>query len=200
MSTRSMIIITDDKHELTLYHHWDGYPEGVGSDLISRYRNRLDKLNVAYIANELVKAKNDNYEITYGRHTDIEYMYNIDLVNKRITCRPACFSCEIDDFEYGNEINLEPYYKANKADTNNEAILAEAEDTAVVRLKFNMEIGNGVYDQTLEVLRDYCLVQHYPLEITVNEENSITKFISVSIELQKSDVDSLLKYLDRWFV
>lgn len=200
MSTRSMIIITDDKHELTLYHHWDGYPEGVGSDLISRYRNRLDKLNVAYIANELVKAKNDNYEITYGRHTDIEYMYNIDLVNKRITCRPVCFSCEIDDFEYGNEINLEPYYKANKADTNNEAILAEAEDTAVVRLKFNMEIGNGVYDQTLEVLRDYCLVHHHPLEVTVNEENSITKFISVSIELQKSDVDSLLRYLDRWFV
>lgn len=200
MSTRSMIIITDDKHELTLYHHWDGYPEGVGSDLISRYRNRLDKLNVAYIANELVKAKNDNYEITYGRHTDIEYMYNIDLVNKRITCRPVCFSCEIDDFEYGNEINLEPYYKANKADTNNEAILAEAEDTAVVCLKFNMEIGNGVYDQTLEVLRDYCLVHHHPLEVTVNEENSITKFISVSIELQKSDVDSLLRYLDRWFV
>ena len=38
MSTRCQIKITYLNQSVLLYHHWDGYPEGVGLDIIKRQK------------------------------------------------------------------------------------------------------------------------------------------------------------------
>ena len=38
MSTRSIVIVKNYDQEIWLYHHYDGYPEGVGFDLYRRSR------------------------------------------------------------------------------------------------------------------------------------------------------------------
>lgn len=90
MSTRCNIIIEDQNQKITLYHHHDGYPEGVGLYL---YNNIGEKIKTGYwratdVANMLIKSKDDDeYELTTGLHGDIEFLYTIDLMTRKITCQ-----------------------------------------------------------------------------------------------------------------
>lgn len=90
MSTRCNIIIKGmGSQDIILYHHHDGYPQGVGYDL----KTRLDKIQGRWyksdIANFLVKDADDEYEITTCIHTDIDYLYTIDCDNSRLQCNKA---------------------------------------------------------------------------------------------------------------
>ena len=116
MSTRSEILIKDYgtyeglkwKRSGKLYHHCDGYPSGVGRDLMERIYPMLVKSNnlgVDEIANKLIKDKDnvdDGYEMTVYTHADIEYFYEIDIPKKQIKCFKARYS-------YNKK-----YYKLNK--------------------------------------------------------------------------------------
>lgn len=86
MSTRAHIRIIDGKEQIQLYHHFDGYPEGVGADL----KEFLEKKNIwngEIIANELIKSKEDDgYEVTTCLHGDEEYIYVIDCKAKSLKC------------------------------------------------------------------------------------------------------------------
>lgn len=90
MSTRCNIILKDDEHQVILYHHCDGYPEGVGSFLYRKVNDNLKKGRFCFaedIANYLLKDEEDNsYELTSGIHGDIEYLYEIDTHNKTLKC------------------------------------------------------------------------------------------------------------------
>lgn len=102
MSTRCNIIIKDGKDRITLYHHHDGYPMGVGTELQQflekRYGGPYGHWYADSIANRLVKGealypfhtedgkKDDEYEITFGLHGDIEYVYVINCVTKNLRC------------------------------------------------------------------------------------------------------------------
>lgn len=97
MSTRCEILIKekgtyegkDWKKELRLYHHTDGYPEGVGKFLMKTVYPMLVTSHpcVDSIANYLVKnQKDDSFEVTSGIHPDIEYFYEVDINLKRIRC------------------------------------------------------------------------------------------------------------------
>ncbi|AEC53195.1 hypothetical cyanophage protein [Synechococcus phage S-CRM01] len=48
MATRSRfgVLLPDGKSILSVYHHWDGYPEGLGKDLKENYTNFADILNL----------------------------------------------------------------------------------------------------------------------------------------------------------
>lgn len=89
MSTRSEIIIKSHGKEIKLYHHHDGYISGVGFDLLERFGKHFDgksfDISGTTIANLLVKDVTDEYEITLGNHTDIEFQYTIDVDEKTIT-------------------------------------------------------------------------------------------------------------------
>ena len=96
MSTRAHILIKDREEQFKLYHHWDGYPEGVGKDLkrfLSMYYKDC-RWDAEIIANNLVKGElkdsannSDNaYEITSCIHGDEEYVYVIDCKSKTIKC------------------------------------------------------------------------------------------------------------------
>lgn len=89
MGTRCNIIIKEGRKKYTLYHHLDGYPEGIGRDL-KEFLDGWKKWDwYGYdIANALVKRTGEcvNYEISDGIHGDIEYLYIIDCIRKTITC------------------------------------------------------------------------------------------------------------------
>lgn len=93
MSTRCIVEIKDGAKKVCLYHHHDGYIEGVGYDLLKRFwldeKGNFKELKNNYmlsclenVVNHLIKDKNDEYELTTGTHTDIEYYYVIDIDKK----------------------------------------------------------------------------------------------------------------------
>ena len=88
MSTRCNIIVKAKGKKITLYHHWDGYLEGVGQDLVNKFKNMFIDNNKCYwihVVNMLVKDKTDDgYEISDGIHGDIEYLYTIDTDKKTL--------------------------------------------------------------------------------------------------------------------
>lgn len=79
MSTRCNIKIKQnwDSAPIWLYHHHDGYLEGVGADLNNRLAGYKCRWYAPDIANKLVKDSEDEYEITMGEHGDIDYLYEI---------------------------------------------------------------------------------------------------------------------------
>ena len=87
MSTRSQIKVTYLKQSVLLYHHWDGYPKGVGKDLIQRWK-KFNTWNGNLLVNELLKnkRKDDGYEVAFQVHTDLDYWYEIDCNRKTIRC------------------------------------------------------------------------------------------------------------------
>lgn len=89
MATRSVVIVKDNDKENWIYHHWDGYPEGVGFDLVRRskkFKSYEDKWYGDDITNKLVKDTTDSYEITNGYHKDIDFLYVIDCQEEKIKC------------------------------------------------------------------------------------------------------------------
>lgn len=96
MSTRCNIIFKEDYGpRFILYHHHDGYPEGVGVQL----RKVLDAKDGArynrrtmghYIVNDLLKNKCDlndpEWEITHALHSDIEYLYVVNCRTRTLRC------------------------------------------------------------------------------------------------------------------
>lgn len=78
------------KHDI--YHHYDGYIEGVGFTLLDMFLNKdslkLDiKQDIDYVANFIIKDKkglDNTFEITAYNHIDIEYFYLIDVTTKTI--------------------------------------------------------------------------------------------------------------------
>lgn len=86
MSTRCNIIIKDSRNKVVLYHHHDGYPQGIGQDL-KEYLTGFRYWYGSTIANGLIKRTDCvNYEISFGVHDDIEYLYVIDCNKKTLKC------------------------------------------------------------------------------------------------------------------
>lgn len=88
MSTRCNVILKEDGKTIYLYHHFDGYPEGVGADLknmLDEVREKTIPYNIYQWANHLLKNKDDDgYELTSGLHGDIDYYYQIDTVRNTL--------------------------------------------------------------------------------------------------------------------
>jgi len=87
MSTRCQIEVTYQARRVLLYHHHDGYPQGVGADLIQR-QQKLHTWNGNILVNELLnnKEQDDGYSIAFQVHTDLDYWYEVDCNLKTIRC------------------------------------------------------------------------------------------------------------------
>lgn len=110
MSTRSNIVLKSKSETIYLYHHHDGYPSGVGVDLMNRFYDLMKSgrmFDIYNISNELTKDEDDEYELTNGLHGDIEYVYEIDVVENTIRCWE--FDWKTND--KGEEIDLVPFYE-----------------------------------------------------------------------------------------
>ena len=101
MSTRATILIKESREDnIHIYHHHDGYPEGVGSDL-KRYLNTLtSEWHASQIADDLINNNanlDDNeYELTSCQHGDEAYGYLIDCDNKTL----KCYKLKWDEFTW----------------------------------------------------------------------------------------------------
>ena len=108
MSTRATICIKEkDEQDIWVYHHCDGYPDDVGSDL-KKYLKTLKYGWIAYeIANDLIKdrvnLKDDGYELTSGQHGDEEYAYLINCDDQTI----KCYKIGYDQFEWKSKDEVE---------------------------------------------------------------------------------------------
>ena len=74
MSTRTQVRIISNRHHIDLYHHYDGYFEGVGYQLKVALSESNDPVS---LIEELVKMDN-SYELTDALHRDIDYFYELD--------------------------------------------------------------------------------------------------------------------------
>lgn len=91
MSTRASIRIVEAAGQILLYHHHDGYPEGVGAELKKFLaENVRGWWDPEAIASGLATMKNDYgrypYECAICLHGDEEYVYVIDCEKKTLTC------------------------------------------------------------------------------------------------------------------
>lgn len=82
MSTRSHIIVTDEQTTHYVYHHSDGYLEGVGAELKDFTSNFVKS---EYYKNSDIFCRelenwDDSYEYEdYGVHGDEEYLYTVKI-------------------------------------------------------------------------------------------------------------------------
>lgn len=112
MSTRANIVLIEKGHTLWLYHHCDGYPSYLGWKLMQiMEKHKKDYSDIFDIANEMFKdKKDDGFEITKGQHGDIEYLYLIDIQDKRIDClRPD--ESLLKSAKYDSDTDIQEWYK-----------------------------------------------------------------------------------------
>ncbi len=104
MSTRANIVIIEGSDKLIFYRHSDGYPEVTGESLkkfVAGYKDQM-RCNISQSAGwlilhghieympqsqkypEMMGWKVGAYEPTTCIHSDIEYLYEIDLVARTL--------------------------------------------------------------------------------------------------------------------
>ena len=116
MSTRCNLLIRHQGIQVCLYHHHDGYPEGVGAELCEIFFDRFTKKDSAPfyldgVVNSLIKNY-QGYEWSSALHGDIEYLYTVDLERRTIICE------EVNNWEelkIGKKINMIEWYKRQQA-------------------------------------------------------------------------------------
>lgn len=107
MSTRCMIKICKKNFASEfVYHHCDGYPDGVGSELVKilgYYKT------VEWTPNKISNAL-ESYDSQYEKdgdinaHGDEDYLYIIDCDKKTIKCYEANYNASFDDL--GEEVDI----------------------------------------------------------------------------------------------
>ncbi|MFI3241193.1 MAG: hypothetical protein R3Y43_01340 [Alphaproteobacteria bacterium] len=103
MTTRCIIKIKGYYNgKIDIYHHADGYPDGVGLDLYNKIQPLLEE-NIGRIEQgyslknnfgtiiESVMGIDNGYEFTENRHFDIDYMYIIDMKKSTILCHEGYY-------------------------------------------------------------------------------------------------------------
>ena len=120
MSTRSNIFVDFNGERKQFYHHWDGYVEGVGQDLLvrmemalKRARNAIPfslKENTFRLRTErtykeflnLLEEEGSYEPEEIGLHGDIEYLYYVKFVSgeKDTVSYTKIKWAEIDDKNY----------------------------------------------------------------------------------------------------
>jgi hypothetical protein len=100
MSTRANIIVKERHGQILLYHHCDGYPEGVGVEL-KTFLGRYKWWSAETIARGLVTMKDEwnsyPYQPSICKHGDVEYVYVIDCEKKTLTCYSSGFGESFED-------------------------------------------------------------------------------------------------------
>lgn len=87
MSTRAHIRIQDKDNVLYLYHHFDGYPEGVGEELKETLKTFETETWTAEYIHRSISCADDSYEdAPEGQHGDEEYAYLIDCGTRTLKC------------------------------------------------------------------------------------------------------------------
>lgn len=150
MSTRCNIVVDDGNELLYLYHHHDGYPKGVGAEL-TEYLKSNNPQTAEELFNGLVFLYGDEYEETYGIHGDIEYLYKIDIADKKNVCLQCCDESENEIFKVEFDKSDQRSDNLTKSDIEQMTINVNA----TYKLK-----GSDIYDKM-------------PAEVSITQEQLI---------------------------
>lgn len=113
MSTRAHIIVKNENTKCYVYHHFDGYPEGVGKELRKYMQDTIHTNDPEQFCQDL-EDLDPNYEFeNYGLHGDEDYIYVIDFANNTYTCYDPFERADGSDY-YGFDIPEECVYKCKK--------------------------------------------------------------------------------------
>lgn len=115
MSTRCHVIVIDSNDESHyVYHHCDGYPEGVGKDLkkILSKCSESGEYDWECILEEMMKY-DDSYEEDSGIHGDEEYLYYI-RTNDKDCITLDCYSYSFEGI--GSLVFVDLYSKYMRPD------------------------------------------------------------------------------------
>ena len=177
MNTRATIKIKRGDELIRVYHHSDGYPEGIGVDL-KNYLDGLHNWNPDRIANHLVKnglpnLYNSNvidksYEVTISQHGDEEYGYLIDCDNRQL----KCYALGWDKYDWKEDKLVEiPSNDIKDMDNENKKIATPYTDEAGKQwvhvqagdLDFLLDIHNltdkdMTYDEAMQLAKDNDMV------------------------------------------
>lgn len=85
MSTRTVVKIKNGKQCCYLYHHYDGYFEGVGyclAKIMCKYVQRSLEQAADYVIKMIMAG---SFELTLYNHVDIEYYYEMDFTKGTVT-------------------------------------------------------------------------------------------------------------------
>ena len=109
MSTRCHLEVKENGSSTYIYHHHDGYPSGVGSDVKKalkevRFFDKEKELTKQQVI-ETICEIDGGYEIDNGFHGDEEYYYVIDCENRTLKCYGVPWDLEDTD-EIFKECNL----------------------------------------------------------------------------------------------
>jgi len=87
MPTRAHIRINDGDNVLYLYHHRNGYPEGVGEELKEMLGSLRNVTWTAEYVHRSISNTDDSYrDAPEGQHGDEEYAYLIDCGTRTLKC------------------------------------------------------------------------------------------------------------------
>lgn len=101
MSTRCQVQVTDGEDKLTMYHHYDGYPDNILKQLQSGYNKGIETIkNTSYMSEKdalrqrgymmtraykasafIIASEPDGFEPLdyHDRHGDIEWFYTVHV-------------------------------------------------------------------------------------------------------------------------
>lgn len=103
MSTRATIkIVKNDCNSETLYHHYDGYPEGVGNELdmfLKKIYSNNEKVDTPTQLAQLINEYDNSYQLNETQHGDEEFAYLINMPDYTITC----YALDFDEFDWKDD-------------------------------------------------------------------------------------------------
>lgn len=111
MSTRATIKIKDGSEVRWLYHHSDGYPDGVGKELEGILSDEK-YWTLPSIFTRL--TKNLQYEPTDGIHGDEEYGYLIDCIDRKLVGYSIYMCGDGASEDWTNEVFRKEYSECEK--------------------------------------------------------------------------------------
>lgn len=122
MSTRCHVIVEKGNNKTYLYHHCDGYPEGVGAELKDFIIHANTKVfsTIEEFCNNLIDYS-DEYRIDAYCHGDEEYIYTINLDSNQLTCYDVKWFNGLD----ASDDNLDKYNKVFIFDFNSDKTMKD---------------------------------------------------------------------------
>lgn len=105
MSTRAYVrIVKKGSEPVHFHHHCDGYPSGVGEDLVSLLKEYSGEWNPEQLG-KFINSRDDDFEfIDHGPSWDHEYFYVIDCDRRELSgyykgITSASDTCDIDGYD-----------------------------------------------------------------------------------------------------
>lgn len=144
MATRANVIIKKTGEEtVILYHHYDGYPKGVGQDLV-RYLSYLPQYLLGTRAlGAYIHAHDSAYEEHEREAGDAEYRYVVDLEKMTLTCE------HLYDGSVDTMLNINPVSGSENVDKKKRKVILskirELEKKNLIHVLWCVESGSRAW-------------------------------------------------------